>query len=234
LGHRTRGCIRSVDHAYSPDGGLTVLWGNLAPDGCIVKTSGVDSDILTFTRPARVYESQDAAVDGILGDEVQAGDVVVVRYEGPKGGPGMQEMLYPSNYLKSRGLAGRCALITDGRFSGGSSGLAIGHVSPEAAAGGLIGLVQEGDPITIDIPNRTITLDIDRDTLDQRHDAEAARGAAAWTPHERERTVPVALQAYAARHVGRPRRHARPHSDEIGGFPTRVCVRESSREWGSA
>src|SRR5207249_1485461 len=153
---RVTGCVRSVTHAYSQDGGLAVLYGNLAPDGCIVKTAGVAEEILVFSGPARVYESQEAAVDAILGDEVEAGDVVVVRYEGPKGGPGMQEMLYPTSYLKSRGLGKACALVTDGRFSGGTSGLAIGHVSPEAAAGGLIALVRDGDRIAIDIPRRTI------------------------------------------------------------------------------
>ena len=195
---RRHGCIRSVDHAYSDDGGLAVLEGNLAPDGCIVKTAGVDEELLVFTGPARVYESQDAAVDGILGGEVEAGDVVVIRYEGPKGGPGMQEMLYPTTYLKSRGLATRCALVTDGRFSGGSSGLSIGHISPEAAERGAIGLVRDGDRITIDIPARTITLDVDEMVLEERRTEEDALGAAAWTPRDRVRTVSVALQAYAA------------------------------------
>ncbi|NIY10591.1 MAG: dihydroxy-acid dehydratase, partial [Gemmatimonadetes bacterium] len=151
---RAAGCIRDVEHAYSPDGGLAVLYGNLAEDGCIVKTAGVDPSILTFTGPARVCESQEAAVEAILGDRIQAGDVVIIRYEGPKGGPGMQEMLYPTSYLKSKGLGKACALITDGRFSGGTSGLSIGHVSPEAADGGPIALVEEGDPIAIDIPSR--------------------------------------------------------------------------------
>ena len=152
---RVNGCIHDIEHAYSKDGGLAVLYGNLALDGCIVKTAGVDESILKFSGPARVFESQDAAVDAILGDRIVAGDVVVIRYEGPRGGPGMQEMLYPTSYLKSKGLGKACALITDGRFSGGTSGLSIGHASPEAAEGGTIGLVEEGDMIDIDIPNRT-------------------------------------------------------------------------------
>ncbi|MGH3763876.1 MAG: dihydroxy-acid dehydratase [Pseudonocardiaceae bacterium] len=195
---RVAGCIRSVEHAYSSDGGLAVLRGNMAAEGCVVKTAGVDAEILVFAGPARVYESQDAAVEGILGEEVQAGDVVVVRYEGPRGGPGMQEMLYPTTYLKSRGLGKACALITDGRFSGGSSGLSIGHVSPEAAEGGLIGLARDGDHIAIDIPNRTITLDVDETVLAHRREQEEARGAAAWTPRDRDRSVSLALRAYAA------------------------------------
>ncbi len=158
---REKGVIRSAEHPFTKDGGLAVLFGNLAPEGCIVKTAGVDASVLTFSGTARVYESQDAAVAGILGNEVVAGDVVVIRYEGPKGGPGMQEMLYPTSYLKSKGLGKACALITDGRFSGGTSGLSIGHVSPEAAEGGLIALVETGDPILIDIPNRVIRLDLD-------------------------------------------------------------------------
>ena len=195
---REAGVIRSADHAFSRDGGLAVLFGNLAPEGCIVKTAGVDESILTFAGTARVYESQDAAVSGILGKQVQAGDVVVIRYEGPKGGPGMQEMLYPTSYLKSKGLGKACALITDGRFSGGTSGLSIGHVSPEAAEGGLIGLVETGDPILIDIPNRTIRLDLDDAVLAARRDAMEARGAAAWKPVDRQRQVSPALRAYAA------------------------------------
>ncbi|HTD49924.1 MAG TPA: dihydroxy-acid dehydratase [Acidimicrobiia bacterium] len=195
---RTAGCIRSVDHAYSIDGGLAVLFGNLAPDGCIVKTAGVDELLLTFNGPARVYESQDAAVAAILDDDVASGDVIVVRYEGPKGGPGMQEMLYPTSYLKGRGLGAQCAMITDGRFSGGSSGLCIGHISPEAASGGTIALVRDGDRISIDIPNRTITLEIDDAELTRRHDEELARRTAAWTPHDRQRTISNALRAYAA------------------------------------
>ncbi|MFT3977186.1 MAG: dihydroxy-acid dehydratase [Sphingomonas bacterium] len=195
---RTAGVIREAQHPFSRDGGLAVLFGNLAPEGCIVKTAGVDESILKFTGPARVYESQDAAVAGILGNEVKAGDVVVIRYEGPKGGPGMQEMLYPTSYLKSKGLGKACALITDGRFSGGTSGLSIGHVSPEAAQGGLIALVETGDMIVIDIPNRGITLDLDEATLAARRTAMEARGSKAWKPFGRKRNVSPALRAYAA------------------------------------
>jgi dihydroxy-acid dehydratase len=195
---RSFGCIRDIEHAYSADGGLAILYGNLAEDGCIVKTAGVDESILCFTGPARVYESQDAAVEGILGDEVQPGEVVVVRYEGPKGGPGMQEMLYPTTYIKSRGLGKDCALLTDGRFSGGTSGLSIGHVSPEAAEGGLIALVEDGDEIAIDIPNRSIELRIEDEVLAQRRAAEQARGSEAYSPVSRDRPVSQALRAYAA------------------------------------
>jgi len=195
---RSGGVIRDVDHAFSKDGGLAVLFGNLAPEGCIVKTAGVDESILTFRGTARVYESQDASVAGILGGEVKAGDVVVIRYEGPKGGPGMQEMLYPTSYLKSKGLGKACALITDGRFSGGTSGLSIGHVSPEAAEGGLIALVETGDPILIDIPNRAIRLDLDDAVLAERHAAMVAKGTKAWKPFGRKREVSPALRAYAA------------------------------------
>ena len=195
---RVGGCIRAVDHAYTSEGGLAVLYGNLAEDGCIVKTAGVDEEIFVFSGPARVYESQDAAVDAILGDEVHAGDVVVIRYEGPKGGPGMQEMLYPTTYLKSRGLGKECALLTDGRFSGGTSGLSIGHVSPEAAEGGLIALVRDGDTIAIDIPNRSISLEVDDDMLARRRADEEARGREAFGPTDRERSVSLALRAYAA------------------------------------
>jgi dihydroxy-acid dehydratase len=196
---RETGVIRSAEHAFSADGGLAVLSGNIALDGCIVKTAGVDESILTFTGPARVYESQDAAVAGILGGEVVAGDVVVIRYEGPRGGPGMQEMLYPTSYLKSKGLGAACALITDGRFSGGTSGLSIGHISPEAAEGGAIGLVENGDTIAIDIPGRSIRLAISDAELAKRRAAMEARGDAAWAPlHPRPRKVSVALQAYAA------------------------------------
>ena len=194
---REHGCIRSVDHAYSSEGGLAVLYGNLAEDGCIVKTAGVDESIWTFSGPARVYESQEDAMEGVL-EEVVAGEVVVVRYEGPKGGPGMQEMLYPTTYIKSRGLGKECALLTDGRFSGGTSGLSLGHVSPEAAAGGLIALVENGDTIEIDIPNRSIHLAVDDDTLAARRQAQLDRGEAAYTPADRERVVSQALQAYAA------------------------------------
>jgi dihydroxy-acid dehydratase len=195
---RKGGVIRSTEHPFSKDGGLAVLFGNLAPEGCIVKTAGVDESILTFRGTARVYESQDAAVAGILGNQVVAGDVVVIRYEGPKGGPGMQEMLYPTSYLKSKGLGKACALITDGRFSGGTSGLSIGHVSPEAAEGGLIALVETGDPILIDIPNRVIRLDLDESVLAERRTAMEAKGKKAWKPLGRKREVSPALRAYAA------------------------------------
>ena len=196
---RATGCIRDVEHAYSKDGGLAVLSGNIALDGCIVKTAGVDESILKFEGPARMFESQDAAVEGILGNKIKPGDVVVVRYEGPRGGPGMQEMLYPTSYLKSKGLGKVCALVTDGRFSGGSSGLSIGHLSPEAAEGGLIGLVEEGDLIKIDIPSRSISLAVDDATLAKRREAMLARGADAWKPaKKRSRKVTMALKAYAA------------------------------------
>ncbi|MRV71277.1 dihydroxy-acid dehydratase [Duganella sp. FT92W] len=195
---RSTGCIRDLEHAYSKDGGLAVLYGNLAEKGCIVKTAGVDESILKFSGKARVFESQDAAVEAILGDTVHEGDVVIIRYEGPKGGPGMQEMLYPTSYIKSKGLGKACALFTDGRFSGGSSGLVIGHASPEAAEGGAIGLVEEGDMIDIDIPNRTIGLRVSDETLAARRAAMEAKGADAWQPVNRERVVSQALQAYAA------------------------------------
>ncbi|MGB5938655.1 MAG: dihydroxy-acid dehydratase [Rhodanobacter sp.] len=195
---RAAGCIRDKAHAYSQDGGLAVLYGNIAEKGCIVKTAGVDDSILKFAGRARVYESQDDAVEAILGDQVKEGDVVIIRYEGPKGGPGMQEMLYPTSYLKSKGLGKACALFTDGRFSGGSSGLVIGHASPEAAEGGAIGLVEEGDKIEIDIPERRIHLAVDAETLQQRRAAMEAKGAAAWKPVDRQRVVSQALQAYAA------------------------------------
>ena len=192
---RAEGCIRSVEHAYSQEGGLAVLHGNIALDGCVVKTAGVDESIHVFEGSARVFESQDAAVAAILGDEVQAGDVVVIRYEGPKGGPGMQEMLYPTSYLKSKGLGKQCALLTDGRFSGGTSGLSIGHVSPEAAAGGAIGLVRDGDRIRIDIPARSIDLRVSNDELASRRAEQDARG---WKPAQpRARKVSTALKAYA-------------------------------------
>ncbi|MFD2056704.1 dihydroxy-acid dehydratase [Mesorhizobium calcicola] len=196
---REKGVIRSARHPFSKDGGLAVLKGNLAMDGCIVKTAGVDESILKFTGPARVFESQDASVKAILSNEIKAGDVVVIRYEGPRGGPGMQEMLYPTSYLKSKGLGKACALVTDGRFSGGTSGLSIGHVSPEAAEGGLIGLVQEGDTVEIDIPNRSIRLAVSDAELASRRAAMEAKGAAAWKPEEkRKRKVTTALRAYAA------------------------------------
>ena len=195
---RAEGCIRNKEHAYSQDGGLAVLYGNIALDGCIVKTAGVDDSILKFTGRARIFESQDDAVEGILADKVVAGDIVVIRYEGPRGGPGMQEMLYPTSYLKSKGLGKECALLTDGRFSGGTSGLSIGHASPEAAEGGAIGLIEEGDTIIIDIPNRTIHLDISDEDLAKRRVAMEAKGAKAWKPVHRERVVSPALRAYAA------------------------------------
>ena len=195
---RAEGCIRDKAHAYSQDGGLAVLYGNIALDGCIVKTAGVDDSILKFTGFARIFESQDDAVAGILDDKIVAGDVVVIRYEGPRGGPGMQEMLYPTSYLKSKGLGKACALLTDGRFSGGTSGLSIGHASPEAAEGGAIGLVEEGDTIEIDIPNRTINLKIDNATLAKRRAVMEAKGTKAWKPISRERAVSPALRAYAA------------------------------------
>ncbi|EHP5029857.1 dihydroxy-acid dehydratase [Vibrio cholerae] len=192
---RQEGCIRDKAHAYSQDGGLAVLKGNLAIDGCIVKTAGVDESILKFCGPAVVYESQEDAVNGILGGQVKAGDVVVIRYEGPKGGPGMQEMLYPTTYLKSMGLGKQCALLTDGRFSGGTSGLSIGHASPEAANGGTIGLVRSGDSIAIDIPNRSITLEVSESELAARRAEQDKLG---WKPVDRQRTVSLALKAYAS------------------------------------
>ncbi len=196
--NRENGCIRNIDHAYSKDGGLAVLFGNIAERGCVVKTAGVDESILKFTGRARVFESQDAAVESILGNQIVAGDVVVIRYEGPKGGPGMQEMLYPTSYLKSKGLGKECALLTDGRFSGGTSGLSIGHVSPEAAEGGAIGLVREGDTIEIDIPNRSINLAVSADELAARRGEMETRGSKAWKPEKRDRQVSAALRAYAA------------------------------------
>lgn len=191
---RENGCIRRIENAYSQDGGLAVLSGNIAVDGCIVKTAGVDESILKFTGPAVVFESQEDAVEGILGDKVKAGDVVVIRYEGPKGAPGMQEMLYPTTFLKSKGLGKDCALITDGRFSGGTSGLSIGHVSPEAASGGTIGLVESGDMIAIDIPNRTIELEVAEDVLAERRLVRDSKG---WKPESREREVSFALKTFA-------------------------------------
>jgi dihydroxy-acid dehydratase len=195
---RQNGCIRDIEHAYSRDGGLAVLYGNIAKDGCVVKTAGVDESILTFSGPARIFESQDDAVTAILGDQIKPGDVVIIRYEGPRGGPGMQEMLYPTSYLKSKGLGKACALITDGRFSGGTSGLSIGHVSPEAAEGGTIGLVEEGDTVEIDIPNRKINVRLPEEELSKRRQTMNARGTGAWAPVDRSRTVSAALQAYAA------------------------------------
>ena len=195
---RQAGCIRDMENAYSQDGGLAVLYGNLAEEGCIVKTAGVDASALKFSGPARIFESQDAAVSGILAGEVEAGEVVVIRYEGPRGGPGMQEMLYPTSYLKSVGLGAKCALVTDGRFSGGTAGLSIGHLSPEAAEGGNIGLLENGDTIAIDIPGRNINADLDEAELAARRQAMEERGAQAWLPHGRNRVVSAALRAYAA------------------------------------
>ena len=194
---RTAGCIRDVEHAYVKDGGLAVLYGNIAQDGCVVKTAGVDESIFRFAGPAKVFDSQDAACEGILKDKVVSGDVVVITYEGPKGGPGMQEMLYPTSYIKSKHLGKECALITDGRFSGGTSGLSIGHISPEAAAGGAIGLVKDGDIIEINIPERTIHVKVSDAELAERRQAEEARGPKAFTPPFRQRTVSKALKAYA-------------------------------------
>ena len=194
-GDRENGCIRSMEHAFSKEGGLAVLYGNIAQDGCVVKTAGVDESIHVFHGKAKIFESQDTAVSGILNDEVQAGDVVIIRYEGPKGGPGMQEMLYPTSYLKSKGLGAACALLTDGRFSGGTSGLSIGHCSPEAAAGGAIGLLKDGDPIVIDIPNRGINVELSDEELAARRAEQDKKG---WKPVEdRPRKVTTALKAYA-------------------------------------
>jgi dihydroxy-acid dehydratase len=217
---REKGCVRELESAYSRDGGLAVLFGNIAAEGCIVKTAGVDESILKFTGPARIFESQDAAVQAILLDMVKAGDVVVIRYEGPKGGPGMQEMLYPTSYLKSKGLGKVCALITDGRFSGGTSGLSIGHMSPEAAEGGAIGLIEEGDRIEIDIPNRSLTLAVSDAELATRRAAMEARGAAAWKPVNRERSVSPALQAYAAMTTSASRGAVRDVSQLTPARPT--------------
>lgn len=187
-----------MEHAYVRDGGLAVLKGNIAIDGCVVKTAGVDESIFRFSGPAKVFTSQEAAVDGILRDKVKSGDVVVITYEGPKGGPGMQEMLYPTSYIKSKHLGKECALITDGRFSGGTSGLSIGHISPEAANGGNIGLVKDGDIIEIDIPSRTINVGLTDDQLLQRRKDEEALGNKAFTPRDRDRKVSQALRAYAS------------------------------------
>ncbi len=195
---RENGCIRDAAHAFSAEGGLAVLYGNIAEEGCVVKTAGVDASILKFAGPARIFESQDAAVHAILNDQIKEGDVVIIRYEGPRGGPGMQEMLYPTSYLKSKGLGKACALLTDGRFSGGTSGLSIGHVSPEAAEGGAIGLVEEGDTIEIDIPNRSIRVVLSDNELAERRASMELKGPDAWKPGKRERKVSNALKAYAA------------------------------------
>jgi dihydroxy-acid dehydratase len=210
------GCIRDVEHAYAREGGLAVLHGNIAPDGCIVKTAGVDESCWRFEGRARVFHSQDAACDAILADSVVAGDVVVIVYEGPRGGPGMQEMLYPTSFLKGKGLGKACALLTDGRFSGGTSGLSLGHVSPEAAEGGAIGLVEEGDRVRIDIPRRTVDLVVAPEELDRRRAAMVARGASAWRPN-RDRAVSQALQAYALMTTSAARGAVR----DIGGLERR-------------
>ena len=194
---RQEGCIRNIKNAYSQDGGLAVLYGNIAKEGCIVKTAGVDEDILKFTGRVRLFESQEESINAILGDQIKEGDIVLITYEGPKGGPGMQEMLYPTSYLKSKGLGKLCALLTDGRFSGGTSGLSIGHVSPEAAEGGEIGLVEDGDEIVIDIPNRTINVSLSDDELQKRRLCMEKKGVKAWQPQPRERKVSKALEAYA-------------------------------------
>jgi dihydroxy-acid dehydratase len=194
---REKGCIRNVEHAYNKDGGLAVLYGNIAENGSIVKTAGVDPSIFKFTGTARVFDSQDEAVNGILGDSVQKGDVIVIRYEGPKGGPGMQEMLYPTSYLKSMQLDKYCALITDGRFSGGTSGLSIGHVSPEAAAGGAIGLIRNNDKIEFNISNRSVNLLISDEEMATRRKEEMAKGTDAFQPIQRKRKISKALKAYA-------------------------------------
>lgn len=195
---RASGCIRDMEHAYVKDGGLAVLKGNIAQDGCVVKTAGVDESIFRFSGPAKVFTSQEAAVEGILRDKVKSGDVVVITHEGPKCGPGMQEMLYPTSYIKSKHLGKECALITDGRFSGGTSGLSIGHISPEAAAGGNIGLVRDGDIIEIDIPARTINVRLSDSELAGRREEELSHGSEAFTPRDRQRQVSRALRAYAA------------------------------------
>jgi dihydroxy-acid dehydratase len=213
---RAGGCIRDLEHAYSKDGGLAVLYGNIAEDGCVVKTAGVDASILKFSGPARIFESQDAAVEAILADRIQAGDVVIIRYEGPRGGPGMQEMLYPTSYIKSKGLGKACALVTDGRFSGGTSGLSIGHVSPEAAEGGAIGLVEDGDSIEIDIPARTIRVVLSDEELAHRRTQMEGRGAQAWKPVSRDRQVSAALRAYAAMTTSASRGAVRDVS-KVGG-----------------
>jgi dihydroxy-acid dehydratase len=194
---RAAGCIRDAEHAYSRDGGLAVLYGNLAPDGAIVKTAGVPSELYTFTGPAVVFESQEDAVSGILDGQVKAGDVVIIRYEGPRGGPGMQEMLYPTSFLKGKGLGRACALITDGRFSGGTSGLSICHVAPEAAGGGVIALAENGDTVLIDIPRRTLSLEVSDDELERRR-ASVLASLGSYRPAARQRPVSAALQIYAA------------------------------------
>ena len=195
---RKKGCIRNLDHPYSNDGGLAVLYGNIAENGCIVKTAGVDEKLHVFSGPAVIFESQEEASEGILGGKVKAGDTVVIRYEGPKGGPGMQEMLYPTSYIKSRGLGKKCALITDGRFSGGTSGLSVGHISPEAAGGGAIALIKDGDIIEINIPERSINVRLSDSELNKRIKEEGKKGKEAFKPEKRKRETSPALKAYAS------------------------------------
>jgi dihydroxy-acid dehydratase len=195
---RKNGCVRSLEHPYNKDGGLVVLYGNIAQKGCILKTAGIDESLFSFTGPAVIFESQDDAVEGILGGVVKAGDVVIIRYEGPKGGPGMQEMLYPTSYLKSLGLGKKCALVTDGRFSGGTSGLSIGHVSPEAAAGGKLALIKSGDLIEIEISERKINVLLTDNELKKRENEELSKGDKAFKPEGRNREIPSSLKAYAA------------------------------------
>lgn len=194
---RAKGCIRDIEHCYNKDGGLGILFGNIAKNGCVVKTAGVDESIFLFKGPAVVFESQEESISGILEGKVKAGDVIIIRYEGPKGGPGMQEMLYPTSYIKSKGLGKTCALVTDGRFSGGTSGLSIGHVSPEAAAGGDIALIKNDDIIEINIPERKINLLVNSDELEKRRKSEEGRGKKAYTPQTRDRIISKSLQAYA-------------------------------------
>ena len=223
---RAKGVVRDKEHAFSQDGGLAVLFGNIAEEGCIVKTAGVDAKSLVFSGPAVIFESQEAAVDGILNGKVVEGDVVLIRYEGPRGGPGMQEMLYPTSYLKSRGLGKACALITDGRFSGGTSGLSIGHISPEAAEGGTIALVKDGDRIEIDIPNRSIRVAVTDSELAARHEEMEARGPHAWKPANRERVVSPALRAYAAMTTSASRGAVRDVDQITGGAPRFTQARD--------
>ena len=194
---RENGCIRSVNHPYSIDGGLAILYGNIARKGCIVKTAGINASLFSFIGPAVIFESQEDAADGILNGIVKAGDVIVIRYEGPKGGPGMQEMLYPTSYLKSMGLDKKCALITDGRFSGGTSGLSIGHMSPEAAAGGELALLRTGDRIEIDIPGRKINAVLSENELKKRQKEEKLKGKSSYKPEFRKREIPLSLKVYA-------------------------------------
>ena len=226
---RAEGCIRSVEHAYSQEGGLAVLYGNIALDGCVVKTAGVDESIHVFEGTAKIYESQDSAVKGILADEVKPGDIVIIRYEGPKGGPGMQEMLYPTSYLKSKGLGKECALLTDGRFSGGTSGLSIGHASPEAAAGGAIGLVQDGDKVLIDIPNRSIQLQASDEELAHRRIEQDKKG---WKPAQpRARNRARTRAAARERGLAQPGPHPLRPPDRARGNRRRDRGRHGRRHW---